>query len=133
MPAALGQSASVVIGASAASSLRGVVAGDRLHLEIFFQAVFAPLAAVAGLLVAAERRGAVVRNALPIDVAGADLPAYATRAFNAVRGDVTGQTVRRVVGDLDRFGFVLGAKDREHRPEDFLARDGHVVGDVGED
>src|SRR5215218_9881952 len=41
--------------------LRGVVAGDRLHFEIFFQTVATPLAAVAGLLVAAERRGAVVR------------------------------------------------------------------------
>ena len=54
-------------------NLRGVVAGDRLHLEIFLEAVLAPLAAVAGLLVAAERRGAVVRHALQVDVAGADL------------------------------------------------------------
>ena len=41
-------------------TLRGVVAGDGLDLEVFFQAVFAPLAAVAGLLVTAERSGAVV-------------------------------------------------------------------------
>src|SRR5437016_2246712 len=53
--------------------LRRVEARDRLHLEIFFQTVFAPFAAVAGLLVAAERRGAVVRHALQVDVAGADL------------------------------------------------------------
>src|SRR3954451_8639475 len=92
------------------ASLRGVVAGDRLHFEIFFQTVLAPLAAVAGLLVAAERRGAVVRNALQIDVARADLLADPARAFDGVTGDVTGQTIGRVVGDLDGFGFVLGAE-----------------------
>src|SRR3954451_22345298 len=89
------------------SGLRGVIAGDRLHFEIFFQTVLAPFAAVAGLLVAAERRRAVVRNALQIDVAGADLLADAARRFHGVGGDVTGQTVGRVVGNLDRFGFVL--------------------------
>src|SRR5258705_4004598 len=114
-------------------NLRGVVAGDGLDLEIFFQAVFAPFAAVAGLLVAAERRGAVVRHALQVDVAGADLAADLTSGLHAVGRDVTGQTVRRVVGDLDRVGFIPGAEDGEHGAEDFLARDGHVVGDVRED
>src|ERR1700681_3195342 len=84
--------------------LRGVVAGDRLDLEIFLEAVLAPFAAVAGLLVAAERRGAVVRDALQVDVAGADLAADAARAFHGVTGDVTGQTIGRVVGDLHGFG-----------------------------
>src|SRR3954471_5250605 len=55
-----------------------VVARDRLGLEILFKTELAPLAAVAGLLVAAERRGAVVRYALQIDVAGADLATDAT-------------------------------------------------------
>jgi len=80
----------------------GVEAGDRLDFEIFFQAVFAPFAAVAGLLVAAERRGAVVGHALQVDVAGADPAADPAGAFDGVAGDVAGQTVRRVVGDLDR-------------------------------
>src|SRR5438105_14402870 len=99
------------------SRLRRVEAGDGLHFEIFFQTVLAPFAAVAGLLVAAERRGAVVRHALQVDVAGADLPADPARAFHAVAGDVTGKTIGRVVGNLDRLGFVLGTEDREHRPE----------------
>ena len=34
---------------------------------------------------------------------------------------------------LHGVGFVLGADDDQHRAEDFLARDGHVVGDIGED
>src|SRR6266849_8352658 len=114
-------------------SLRGVVAGDGLDLEIFFQAVFAPFAAVAGLLVAAERRGAVVRDALQVDVAGANPAADPARGLHGVGGDVTGETVRRVVGDLHGILFVLGAKDGQHGAKNLFARDGHVVGDVGED
>src|SRR5689334_3742236 len=93
---------------SLAKTLRGVEAGDRLHFEIFFQAVLAPFAAVAGLLVAAERRGAVVGHALQVDVAGANLLADPARALHGVAGDVTGETIRRVVGDLDSFRLVLG-------------------------
>src|SRR6266852_7014650 len=114
-------------------SLRGVVAGDGLDLEIFFQAVFAPFAAVAGLLVAAKRRGAVVRNALQVDVAGAQLAADLAGAFDGVGGDVTGETIRRVVGDPHRVGFILGAEDGENGAKNFLARNRHLVGDVGED
>src|SRR6266849_10823406 len=111
-------------------SLRGVVAGDGLDLEIFFQAVFAPFAAVAGLLVAAERRGAVVRNALQVDVAGAQLAADLAGAFDGVGGDVTGETIRRVVGDLHRVFLILGAEDGEHGAENLFPRDRHVVGDI---
>src|ERR1700704_2926405 len=118
---------------SLAQNLRRVEAGHRFHLEIFLEAVLAPLAAVAGLLVAAERRGAVVRHALQVDVAGADLAGHAARAFHRIAGDVTGETIGRVVGDLHRFGFILGTEDREHGSEDFLPRNRHVVGDVGED
>src|ERR1700760_2642670 len=77
--------------------LRRVEAGDRLGLEIFFKAELTPLAAVARLLVAAERRGAVVRHALEIDVAGADPAADPARAFHGVGRDVTGETIGRVV------------------------------------
>src|SRR6476659_8293109 len=83
-------------------NLRGVVAGDGLDLEIFLQAVFAPFAAVAGLLVAAERRGAVVRHALQVDVAGADPAADPAGSLDGVGGDVAGETIRRVVGDPHR-------------------------------
>src|SRR6202795_1722346 len=114
-------------------ALRRVKTRDRLDLEIFLQAVFAPFAAIAGLLVAAERRGAVVRHALQVDVPGADPAADPARGLHAVGGDVTGETVRRVVGDLHRILFVLGAQDGEHGAKNLFARDGHVVGDVGED
>src|SRR5260370_39809754 len=80
-------------------SSRGVEAGDCLDLEIFFQTVFAPFAAVAGLLVAAERRGAVVRHTLRGDVAGADLSANLAGGLHAVGRAVTAQAVRRVGGE----------------------------------
>src|SRR5689334_22667545 len=117
---------------SLAKTLRGVEAGDRLHFEIFFQAVLAPFAAVAGLLVAAERRGAVVGHALQVDVAGANLAGDVASALDRPSRDVTGKTIRRVVGDLDGVGLVLGADDGQHRSKNFLLRDRHVVGDVGE-
>src|ERR1700731_1312905 len=103
-------------------SLRGVVAGDRLDLEIFLQAVFAPFAAVAGLLVAAERRGAVVGLALQVDVAGAQLASDLAGALDGIGGDVTGETVGRVVGDPDGVFLVLGAEDGEHGAENLFAR-----------
>src|SRR5438477_2762031 len=108
MPAALRRPAFLLI--DDASPLRRVVAGDGLHFEIFFQTVLAPLAAVAGLLVAAERRGAVVGHTLKVDVAGADLTADFAGALDGAGGNIAGQTIWRGVGDVHRFGFVLGAK-----------------------
>src|SRR5665213_2878372 len=97
-----------------ARRLRRVEAGDGLDLEIFLETVFAPFAAVAGLLVAAERRGAVVGHALQVDVAGANAAADAAGGFHGVGGDVAGQPIGRVVGDLDGVFLVLGAEDGEH-------------------
>src|SRR5262249_11191538 len=96
-------------------------------------AVTAPLAAVAGLLVAAERRGALIRHALQVDVAGADLAADFARTLDRAGRDIACETVGRVVGNAHRIGLVLGADDGQHRPEDLLLRDRHLVGDVGED
>src|SRR3546814_3931821 len=46
--------------------------------------------------------------------------------------DVTGEAEVGVVGDRDRIVDVVVADDHQHRPEDFLARDPHLVADVGE-
>src|SRR5258708_11486724 len=70
-----------------AQRLRRVESCDGLDLEIFFQAVFAPLTAVPGLLVAAERRGAVVGHALQVDVAGANPAADPAGALHRGGGD----------------------------------------------
>ncbi len=42
------------------------------------------------------------------------------------------QAIDRVVGDGDRLFVIRVGNDRQHRPEDLLARDGHVIADVGE-
>src|SRR6478736_147304 len=110
-----------------------VEAGNRLHFEEVLEAVLAPLAAVAGLLVAAERRGAVVGYALQVDVAGADLTADALGVLDGRARHVAGKPIGRVVGDVHGLGFVLGADDGEHRSEDLFTGDRHVGGDVGED
>ena len=47
-------------------------AKHRLHLEIFLQPEDATFAAIAGLLVTAERRGLIGRRAVEIDPPGAD-------------------------------------------------------------
>src|SRR3546814_14048610 len=49
----------------------GAVAEDRFHLEELFQAELAALAAVAGLLVAAERPGGVAGRIVGVHGAGA--------------------------------------------------------------
>jgi hypothetical protein len=46
--------------------------------------------------------------------------------------DVAGQAEIGIVGDLDGFIDVVVADDHEHRPEDLLAGNDHVVGDIGE-
>ena len=46
--------------------------------------------------------------------------------------DVAGQAVGRVVGNAYGVVFVVVGNDREHRAEDLLARDRHVVRDVRE-
>jgi hypothetical protein len=63
-----------------------------------------PLAAIARLLVAAERRGTLVRHAVEVDVACADLTANLARALDGARRNVTGQTIRRIAADLDGLG-----------------------------
>src|SRR5262249_11848326 len=105
----------------------------RLELEELAEARFAPLAAVAGLLVAAERAAEVGLGAVHVDVPRADLPGDLPGAVDVRGRDVAREAVERVVRDLDRLVLVLVGDDGEHRSEDLLAGDGHVVADVGED
>src|SRR5215471_938014 len=113
-PARMSEQASPGAVMSEGRRLSLLSAGDRLHLKEVLHAVLAPLATVAGLLVAAERGGALVRNAVEVDHDGTDLPADALGAFDRAGGDVAGEAVGRVVGNLDRFGLVLSAEDGNH-------------------
>src|SRR5690606_37886820 len=108
-------------------------AHNRLHLEEVLEPVLAPLAAVARLLVAAERRVRVAGGAVQVDHAGAQPHGDGLGAGEVARGDVAGQAVDGVVGDADRILLVLVADDGDHRAEDLLAGDGHVVGRMRED
>src|SRR5262245_60006954 len=103
-----------------------------LQLEELFEAGLAPLATVARLLVAAEAGGEVRTRAVDVHVAGADLLRHLTGALGIARRDVSGESVQRVVGDLDRLRIALVGQDGEDRPEDLLAGDRHVVADVAE-
>src|SRR5688572_20415917 len=98
-------------------------ADHGLGLEELLETVVAPLAAVARLLVAAERRAEVGRCPVDADLAGADPRRDAARALEVARRHVAGEAVRRVVGDPDRIVLVVVGQDREHGPEDLLARD----------
>ena len=71
-------------------------------------------------------------RAVHADLAGADPRRDAARALEVARRHVAGEAVGRVVGDPDRVLLVLVGQDREHRPEDLLARDRHVVAHVRE-
>src|SRR5690606_36894746 len=64
-----------------------------LHLEELLEAEDAPFAAVAGLLVAAERRGEVGAGAVQVHVAGAQPRRYALRVLEVARAHVARQPV----------------------------------------
>src|SRR4030095_12672707 len=103
-----------------------------LQLEEFLAPGLAPLAAVARLLVAAEAGHEVRAGAVDVHVAGADLLGHLAGALGIARGDVPREAGQRVVGDLDRLRVALVGQDGEDRPEDLLARDGHVVAHIAE-
>ena len=46
---------------------------------------------------------------------------------------IGGEAIDRVVADGDSLLLAVIGQHGQHRPEDFLARDGHVVGDIGKD
>ena len=111
---------------------RTVLELHRLDLQELFEAELAELAAVARLLVAAERREQVEAAAVDVDLAGAQAARDALGALGIARPHAAGQPVDGVVGDAHRVVFVLVGDDRQHRAEDLLLRDGHVGAHVGE-
>src|SRR5215470_18176003 len=93
----------------------------------------AVLAADAARRVAAKRHvGAVRCAAVDADEAGAQPAGDRQRALQRTRHDVAGEPVGAGVRDPDRVRFVLERDDGEHRTEDLLLGDRHVVVDVDE-
>src|SRR3954451_19756210 len=111
---------------STASSLREASELEALHLQQLLDGEPAVLAAVAGLLVAAERGHRVEGAAVDLDLAGADAAGDADRAVLVGRPDAAGEAVVAVVGDTDSVLLVLVGLDREDRPEDLLLGDRHL-------
>src|SRR6187549_3524406 len=105
-----------------------------LDLGVLLEALDAVLATDAARLVAAERGvGAVGDAAVDADGAGAELTTDRERTLLVAGGDVAAETVLVVVGEADRVVVTVERDDDQHGAEDLLARDGHVVGDVGEE
>ena len=64
--------------------------------------------------------------------AGADLARHVAGLIDVARRDVARKAIGGVVGDRDGLLFAVVGHDRQHRSENLLARDRHVVAHVGE-
>src|SRR3954447_20181142 len=104
-----------------------------VEVDVRLQPVASALAAEAGFLVAAERRGRVepVEGVRPHD-ARAQTLGHPEDARALLRPDPGAQSVWRVVRLLDRFLRRAEGEDREHRAEDLLLRDAVALRDVRE-
>src|SRR4026207_712458 len=96
------------------------VAHDGLHLEKLLQPECAPLAAKAGLLVAAERRGGVEPLPVEVNVPGPDATRHRARVLQIARRHVARQSPWRVVDDADSLSVQPVAALGVHVPEDLL-------------
>src|SRR5437016_10600590 len=107
---------------------------DALHLRVEVERVAAELASVAALLVAAEGR-ARVEHVVAVDPhrPRAQRARHAVRLAHVARPDPGGEAVGGVVALQHRVVLVFERDDGDHRAEDLLARDLHVVADAGED
>src|SRR5690606_33547166 len=109
----------------------GRPAGYGLDLEEVLQPVLAALSAEARLLVAAEGAAGAAARAVHLHHAAAKLARDAPGPFRVAGLDIARQAVGRVVGDLDRLFLRLERDHGKDRTEHLLARDRHVVGNVG--
>src|SRR6266851_874537 len=93
-------------------NLRRVVAHHRLGLEELVEAEFAPFAAVAGLLVAAERRAEIGTGAVQMHIAGAELRRDLARMLEVAGLHVTREAIHHVVGHADCLLLAVIGEDR---------------------
>src|ERR1019366_2267080 len=106
---------------------------DGLRFHVLVDALDAPLAADAAVLVAAEGQIAGdARTAVDADRAGAHAPRHLERPFRVAGNHIAEETIVAVVGNADRILIVFVCNDRQHRAEDLFARDLHVIGDIDE-
>src|ERR1700704_6502868 len=118
------------------SILRGSAAQhqmDGLGLRVAQQLIDAFFAPEPAVLVATERRAVeMTGRAVDPDIAGLNSARGPEGGVEIVGEDRGGQAVLGRIGECERFFLVAPAEHREHRPEDFLARDPHARLHVGE-
>jgi hypothetical protein len=104
----------------------------RTRFEERIQSECAEFAPDARLLEAAEWGERFMRRGINNDASGLQLAGHPLRVIDVGREYVGLQPVAGVVGDRDRFGFVAIGDDAQHRPENLLARNPHLVGHKSE-
>src|SRR5258705_2058723 len=107
-------------------------ANRRLQLDVRAEALRGELASDARLFETTERAGDV--DVVHVDAEGAGTNRFGDlQAVGGVGGpDRSGQAVLAVVGDTNRVALVAILQHGQHRTEDLLLGDAHLVGGVGE-
>src|ERR1700689_237728 len=111
----------------------GLAVLDGLHLEEFFESIFAALSAKARLLVTTEGRHGIEGASIDVHLTGAQLTRDFDRLFFAAGPDAARESIGRIVGDRDGLFLRVVGDDGEDRTEDLLLGDGHVVANVRKD
>src|SRR2546422_5329257 len=106
---------------------------DVLELAVGCERPAPAVAADAGALVAAEGRVGVELAAVHLHRPGAERARHPQRALGVARPQVAVEAVVGVVGERDRLRLVAKRDGADHRAEDLLARDDHVVAHAGEE
>src|ERR1700674_390768 len=101
---------------------------DRLDFGVLLQYFVAHFAAPAGLLVSAEGQGSV-ENVVAVNPhrTGAELGSETMRLLDIARPNSRGQAVNRIVGLRNQFPGIAERNGRNHRSEDLLPHDLHVL------
>src|SRR5450631_4234652 len=120
---------------SASMPLRssGVDADHGLDLQEVAQPEFSVFAPVARHLEAAKRGFHVARGSVQCHLTRSDTACHAPRPDIVLRPHVGGEAVWSIVGDLHGLLLGLVRQNAQHRPEDFLAGNRHVVAYAGKD
>lgn len=89
---------------------------------------FVIFSAETALFITAERRvSGIIVIAIDPDASGFDGARDLVKLVRVACPDSRAETVKRVVGDFDRFGFVFESRDRSHGTEDFFLKHAHFV------
>src|SRR5262245_39010119 len=122
-----------LISAARICSVAAPSALQRLRLEELLEPVAAELTTKARLAVTAERGDGVELAAVDHHAAGPQLAGDPVGPLVVGRPHRAGESVARVVGDVDRIVIVVVRDERQHGPEDLLLGDSHVRIDCRED